>query len=108
MVHLLCCIDWQIHENEALSCLETDTEKAAKAANKTAVSGDWLKKNRHCPINFEMNWCQYFKRQKKENIIPIEYAKNFRTVKSLIKKRKKETVKTFPSWNFNTEFPTAA
>ena len=24
LTHLLCCIEWQIHENEALSCLEKD------------------------------------------------------------------------------------
>ena len=28
LTHVLCCIEWQIHENEALSCLEEDSFKA--------------------------------------------------------------------------------
>lgn len=108
LTHLLCCIEWQIHENEALSCLEIDTLKATEAANKTTISRDWLKKNRHFPINFEMNWCQYFKSHKKGNIIPAEYTKNFRLINPLIDKRKKETVKNLPILDFNTELPVAA
>ena len=49
LVQALCCIEWQIQENEALSCLESDPQKAALAAEKTAVSRQWIKKNRHRP-----------------------------------------------------------
>ena len=108
LTHLLCCIEWQIHENEVLSCLETNIFKAEEVANKTAVSKKWFKNNKHRPINFKINWCQYFKNHKKENIIPIEYTKNFRLIKSLINKRKKETIKNFPILKFKTELPIAA
>ena len=108
LTHLLCCIEWQIHENEALSCLEINPFKAKEAANKTAISRKWFKKNKHRPIDFKMNWCQYFKSCKKENIIPDEYTKNFRLINSLIDKRKKETIENFPIPNFNIELPIAA
>ena len=108
LTHLLCCIEWQIHENEALSCLETDILKATEAINKIAVSRKWFKKNKHHPINLKMNWCQYFKSRKKENVIPTEYTKNFRFINSLIDKRKKEPIKNFPILDFNTELPIAA
>ncbi len=108
LAHILCCIEWQIHENEALSCLETDAFKAKEAANKTAVSRKWFKKNKHHPINFKMNWCQYFKNCKKKNVIPIEYTKNFRVINSLIDKRKKETTENFSIPDFKVELPIAA
>ncbi len=60
LVHVLCCLEWQIQENEALSCLETDPVKAEKSADKTAVSRTWFKKNGHRPIDFKNTWCQYF------------------------------------------------
>ena len=101
LTHLLCCIQWQIQENEALSCLEKDPVKAKESADKTAVSRKWFKKNRHRPINFEQTWCEYFKVYKSENIIPVEYTKNFKFLNSLVsnelkvtkgsKKRKKKT-----------------
>ncbi|MCY4321699.1 MAG: hypothetical protein OXC37_04785 [Bdellovibrionaceae bacterium] len=112
LTHVLCCIDWQIHENEALSCLEKDSVKAKKLADKTAISREWLKKNKHKPINFEMNWCQYFKSCKKENIVPSEYTNKFRLVSSLIddkkKNLKKEKIKK-PNYksDYNIELPIA-
>lgn len=115
LTHLLCCIEWQIHENEALSCLETDSVNAKKMANKTTISKKWFKNNKHYPINFEMNWCQYFKNRKKENAIPVEYKRNFKLVNSLVnsrkkihKKKEKEIIETFPISDFNVESPIAA
>ncbi len=112
LTHVLCCIEWQMHENEALSCLEADPIEAQKMANKTNISREWIKKNKHRPINFEMNWCQYFKNCKKENIAPSEYTKNFRLVSSLIKDnktnfRKIKPAKTFYKKDFNAEMPIA-
>ncbi len=99
LTHLLCCIEWHIQENEALSCLETDPVQAKESANKTAVSRKWFKKNKHRPINFKQTWIEYFKICQSENIIPFEYKKNFKFLSSLVsnklkdkwKKRKKKT-----------------
>ncbi len=60
-----------------------------------------------------MNWCQYFKGYKRENIIPDEYTKNFRVINSLVNSkkkyhRKKEILETFPMPDFNIEIPTVA
>ena len=88
LTHVLCCIEWQIQENEALSCLEEDSSKVEQSANKTIVSKKWFKKNTHRPINFKMSWCEYFKSMQKDNIIPIEYTKNFKLLSSSIHKIK--------------------
>ena len=80
LTHVLCCIEWQIHTNEALSCLQVDLTKAFQAADKTTVSRQWLKKNKHRPINFNMPWCEYFKCMKQEGIIPLEYTKNHKSL----------------------------
>ena len=112
LTHVLCCIERQIHENEALSCLEKDPIKAKTMADKTIISKQWLKKNKHCPINFEMSWLEYFKNCRKEKAIPIEYTKNFRFVSSLIEdkrtnRRKTEITRSFSRTDFNTELPIA-
>ena len=112
LTHVLCCIDWQIHENEALSCLEKDSVKAKKLADKTAISREWLKKNKHKPINFEMNWCQYFKSYKKENTVPSEYMNKLGLVSSLIDDKKKSLKKEKISKSnykpdYNSELPIA-
>ena len=49
LAHVLCCLEWQIQENEALSCLETDPVKAKQSADKTVVSRKWFKKKRPPP-----------------------------------------------------------
>jgi len=105
LTHVLCCIGWQIHENEALSCLETDLIKAQNMANKTAISKKWLKKNRHRPINFEMNWLEHFKNCEKDKKIPFEYTKNFKFISSLIEGKRKnyrktESIKSFSRKDF--------
>ena len=89
LTHVLCCIQWQIQENEALSCLEKDPAKAKEAGNKTAVSRKWLKTNNPRPINFEQTWCEYFKFRKSEDITPIEYVKNLKFLNSLVSNKLK-------------------
>lgn len=85
LTHVLCCIDWQIHKNEALSCFQTDPTKAIEAASKTTVSRQWFKKNKHRPINFNMPWCEYFKCMNQEDIIPLEYTKYYKSLSSHVK-----------------------
>ena len=100
--HILCCIKWQIHENEALSCLEDNPVKAEKSANKTMVSKKWFKKNKHKPIDFELSWSEYFILLKRSKSIPIEYKRSLKFLDSLEKFSKKRAFKGF---NFvNIEF----
>ena len=106
LTHVLCCIEWQIHENEALSCLEKDSINAQKKADKTTISRKWLKKNKHRPINFERNWVEHFKSCKKDNIDSFEYKKNFKFISLKIENkrthyRKKEITESFSKTNYN-------
>ena len=85
LTHTLCCIQYQIHTNEALSCLEIDYFEAQKNANKTLVSKLWLQSHRHRPINFEKDWASYFKTCQKKGITPIEYKRNSKCLEKVIK-----------------------
>ena len=98
LTHVFCCIDWQIHQNEALSCLEKDTLKAKQSAEQANVSRKWMKKNKHLPINFEMSWCQYFNNCKKRNLLPSEYMKHFRFIRSLVSGNKKSNTLLEVNW----------
>ncbi len=106
LAHALSCIEWQIHKNEVLSCLETDILKATEVSDKTAVSRKWFKRNGHHPIDFNKTWLWHFSACKKKNTIPIEYTKNFKIVSLLTKKREKiqkhkSTVEEFGFTNFS-------
>lgn len=69
--HVICCIKWQIQENEALSCLEDDPVKAKKAADKTIISRKWFKKNKHKFIDFEVSFCEFCKKSGNKKIIAV-------------------------------------
>lgn len=68
--HLICAIKWHIEENEALSALSDETI-AGKSAGKTALGVEWIGKNHHKPLDFELSWCEYFNHCNKENIKPL-------------------------------------
>ena len=93
LAHVLCCIEWQIQENEALSCLESDPQKARLAAEKTAVSRQWIKKNKHRPIDFKKTWLWRFEALKKSKIVPLEYKKNSKKLDSLLQDKKQPVFK---------------
>ncbi len=95
LAHILSCIKYQIHENEALSCLEDDPIKAKEASNKTNVSRKWFKKNKHRPIDFKLSWCEYFKNLKKSKPIPIEYKRSMKFIDSFEKNIKNNRFKDF-------------
>ena len=88
LAHILCCIEWQIQENEALSCMESDPQKAVSAAAKTAVSRKWIQKNGHRPIDFEKTWLLRLETFKKKKIIPLEYKRNAKKLESLAQSKK--------------------
>ena len=101
LTHILCCIQWQIQENEALSCLESDPLKAKEEANKTTVSRRWFKRKGHHPINFKQTWCENFKIYKSKNIVPSEYIKTLTFLDSLTKDEQKNISKKY---KFSTIF----
>ena len=83
LAHILCCIRWQIHENEMLSCLEEDGQKAKLSASKTQVGHRWFSNNRHKPIDFELTWCEYFTSLKNNNIGSFEFKRALRFITAL-------------------------
>ena len=93
LTQALCCIEWQIQENEALSCLETDPKKAQLAAGKTIVSRKWIKEKGHRPIDFKNTWLMRFEAFKKDKIIPLEYKRNFKNLDSLSQDKKQPIFK---------------
>ena len=89
-IHIFCCINYQIHENEALSCLESNPFKAKEVASKTIISKKWFKKNKHRPIDFELSWCEYFRALKESGAEPMEYRRASKFLESLsVEKRRK-------------------
>lgn len=87
LTHVLCAIQYQIHINEALSCLETDYVKAQKASSKTLASKMWFQNHKHRPIDFEKTWISYFKTCQQKGIIPIEYRRNLKCVEDKVKEQ---------------------
>ena len=86
LAHILCCIKWQIQENEALSCLADDPKKAKENAKKMLVSRKWLAQNGHHPIDFDLSWVEYFDTLKSNKIVPPEYTRSFKFLNSLPKR----------------------
>ena len=109
LVQALCCIEWQIQENEALSCLESNSQRAVLATEKTAVSRQWIKKNGHRPIDFNKTWLWHFKTFKQKKIIPLEYKRNSKKLNSLLKDEKlsvfekRQTLNQLNFLTFSTE-----
>ena len=87
LAQVLCCIEWQIQENEAFSCLESDPQRAVLAAEKTAVSRQWIKTNGHRPIDFNKTWFWRFEALKKDNILPLEYKRNSKKLDFLLQNK---------------------
>ena len=86
LAHILCCLKWQIQENEALSCLWDDPEKAKKNADKTSVSRKWFSQRKHQAIDFELPWIEYFRTLKDNRIIPFEYIRSLNFLNSFTRR----------------------
>ena len=99
--HVLCCIKWQIHENEMLSGLEEDRARAEKSAEQTAMSRQWFSQNGHHPIDFDLSWCEYFKSLKENNVHSIEYSRGLKFIKALNGRVRKGTFEDFAFANPN-------
>lgn len=92
VAHTICCISWQIHENETLSSLGT-----AQDANSTKLGRDWIKKNSHRPIQFESTWCNHFLEVQKRNLEPIQFQRALKFLEASIASK---NVRGFEEFNF--------
>ena len=81
--HILCCIKWQIHENEMLSALEDDPSIARDKASQTIISKKWFANNGHHPIDFELSWVEYFKTLKQNGAQPMEFSRSLKFISAL-------------------------
>lgn len=77
IIHVLCTLIWQIHENETLSAL-SDQGTAQAKASQTKIGGSWIKANGHKPIDFDLNWCEFYERSTARNAVPLLYEKTAR------------------------------
>lgn len=82
LAHVLCTLLWQIRENEALSALSN--EKSANIrASLTKLSQEWLKENKHSPMNFSLDWCEFYRLSKKQGIAPLQHKRAMRYIEAI-------------------------
>ncbi len=83
IIHVLCTLIWQIHENETLSAMSDQSIAQAKASQ-TKIGNSWIKANNHKPINFDLSWCDFYERSTACNTVPLLYEKAARFLKTSI------------------------
>lgn len=87
LAHVLCTLTWQIHRNEALSSLSDETE-AYTQASKIKLGRDWIKKHKHKPIDFNLDWCEFYKQAICQKTVPLAYERALRFIESSAKGNK--------------------
>lgn len=83
MAHILCAINWQIHENETLSSL-SKASSARTSANLTKLGGKWQSKNGHKELDFEFTWAVAFKQAEASGVVPLDFERACRFIKSVL------------------------
>lgn len=81
--HVLCSLNWQICENEALSSLSSDSHAKTKASQ-TKIGKKWFDKNGHKELDFDLSWVTYFKEVSKVKTTPIEFIRAEKYVSKLL------------------------
>lgn len=81
--HLLCAINWHIHENETLSSLSR-ADTAAANAGKTQAGKRWISLNGHRPIDFQTSWTDHFQARKADKLIALDFERSTRFIKNLL------------------------
>jgi hypothetical protein len=84
LAHVLCTLTWQIHGNEALSCLG-DKAEVYTQASKTKLGRDWIDKNKYKLIDFALDWCEFYKQTLRQNTVPLAYERALRLIESSAK-----------------------
>ncbi len=103
MAHILCCLQWHIHENEALSSLSDETQ-AIRQASQTKLGREWISTNSHKPIDFESTWSEFFIQQTKRKATPIQFERALRIVEAVAQGTK---VRGFEEFAFARECMTS-
>lgn len=79
LAHVLCTIAWQITENEALSSLSSESNSLSNA-NKTKSGSVWYRRNQHKRIDFQRDWCEFFRNSQEGNVVPVLFLRALRFV----------------------------
>ncbi len=79
--HILCAINWHIHENETLSSLSC-TNTAFDNAGKTQAGQRWIAQSGHRPLDFHTSWVDYFQASKIDNLIPLNFERSTRFIQN--------------------------
>jgi hypothetical protein len=79
IAHVICAIEKQIFENEALSSIGTES-----SASQTKVGREWIKKNKHHRINFENTWCHEFSKSSRDGAASIQFRRALKFVTACV------------------------
>ncbi|HAT8068391.1 hypothetical protein [Legionella bononiensis] len=82
LAHLLCAIQWHIHENEMLSAVTHQSKLSRSNAQKTKLSAEWVALNKHHPIDFDLTWIDFFEKKLNKNIIPLVFKQAIKFLES--------------------------
>lgn len=82
--HVICAINWHIHENETLSAL--NSSEAVMSANCTKAGSKWFAKNGHRPLQFETTWAKYYEYCESKGATVIQYERALKFLKSITSK----------------------
>jgi hypothetical protein len=96
LAHALCAISMQIHVNETLSSVSDESKALTKAA-KTNLGANWIRRNKHKPIDFSMSWCEFFVASEKTGAIPLMFQ---RALKFIEASSQTEKIRGFDEFNF--------
>lgn len=97
MAHLLCAIHWHIHENEMLSAMTSCKKFSELNVRKTRTGFEWLSENKHCPINFNLSWIEYFKKKELKHSVPILFKRAIQVAEDTSRSRYKKNYFDFAS-----------
>lgn len=77
--HFLCALLWQVQENEMISSITN-----ANRAYTTKIGGNWLEKNGHKPVNFELTWTTYYRDCEARGVSALSFERCQKFVSALL------------------------
>lgn len=86
IAHILCAVNWQIHQNETLSAI-SEQNYSCENACKTLEGCKWYRKNNYRPLNFHQNWTAYFEKCYLKKIIPVEFKRAISCINAMVSNR---------------------
>jgi hypothetical protein len=83
VAHILCAIDFQIHQNETLSAI-SEQKSSCKNACKTLEGSRWYKNGNYRQLSLHKSWAKYFRDNNSNKIALIEYKKAINCLNKII------------------------